>query len=149
LRDANMHISLNKKGKENFLYIFIFQALESCCASRIGVLKDMKLTLMEKERLKEHEARAKQLLRLFAEDSGTWAEERGRATANLATFKVDALLTAAFVCYAGVFDVELRAKLVSDWVASVAKLERLDGEVSRVAMSGVRPDAAGRKAATR
>ncbi len=108
----------------------ICQKLEDHCTSRLNVLKSMKQTMWEKERLKEHEAKAKELLSMLEEDGQTWQKEYMRAKTHVHTFKVDALLTAGFVCYAGVFGMELRQKMLERWFECVQRVDRLADEMS-------------------
>ncbi len=102
------------------------------CTSRLGVLKHMKQTILEKERLREHEAKAKELLVILAEDGRTWQREYMEAKTRVHTFKVDALVTAGFVCYAGVFGMELRRTLLQKWFDCVDRVDRLADEMSSV-----------------
>ena len=93
--------------------------LESHANSRLNVLKSIKATLSDKDKLKQSEAKAKQLLQLLQTDHVGWKEQANQSQVRLQTFKVDALLTAAFICYASVFDLELREKLTRKWFQTV------------------------------
>ncbi len=102
----------------------------------------MKQTILEKERLREHEAKAKELLVILAEDGRTWQREYMEAKTRVHTFKVDALVTAGFVCYAGVFGMELRRTLLQKWLDCVDRLademslesEATNGKLSRLVL---------------
>ena len=98
----------------------------------------MKMAIVEKEKLKEHEIKAKELLKLIETDNKTWTDHYNQSKSNIETFKIDALLTAAFVSYAGVFDYELRNKLVSCWFLVAKKVDKLDENI--LLMSGLKSD---------
>ena len=57
----------------------ICQVLEGHCASRINVLKDIKKTTLEIDKLNEMENKAKHLLKLFDEDNKNWAAQYNRS----------------------------------------------------------------------
>lgn len=116
----------------------ICQDLESNCNNRLKVLKKMKMAIIEKEKLKEHEIKAKELLKLIENDNKTWTDHYNRSKSNIETFKIDALLTAAFISYAGVFDSELRNKLVHSWFQVVKKIDKI--EENTLLMSGLKSD---------
>ena len=103
----------------------ICQVLENYCASRKNVLLDIKKTHLEIDRLKEMEEKAQQLLKLFDDDHKSWTSQYNKSINLLKTHKLDALLTAFYICYAGIFDAESRHSLMSKWFNCLSKLQKI------------------------
>jgi len=105
------------------------QVLESYCASRVNVLKDIKRTELELDKLSASEAKANELLKLLDEDHKSWTSQQNMSNNLLKTCKTDSLITAAFICYASIFDSDNRKVLVKKWFSYLEKLnERLRQE---------------------
>ncbi len=98
--------------------------LEKLCEERLVVLKEKKKSQNELEFLIKNRDNVKHLASLLDTDKSTWHEEYARANTLIKTFKADALLTACYVCYAGIFDAESRDLLYSKWLASMKKLNK-------------------------
>ncbi len=98
------------------------QTLESYCASRINVLKDIKKTELDLEKLSVSETKANELLKLLDEDHRSWISQQNMSNNLLNTCKTDSLMTAAFICYAGIFDSDNRKVLVKKWFSYLDKL---------------------------
>jgi len=96
--------------------------LDEHCTSRLNVLKDMKLTHLEIERLKESKEKAKHILSLLDQDQKSWTAQRDTLSGFMFSYKMDALLTAAFICYSGIFDFETRNKIIEKWTACLNKM---------------------------
>ena len=96
--------------------------LDEHCTSRLNVLKDMKLTHLEIDRLIESKEKAKHLLSLLDQDQKSWNGERAALEGFMFSYKMDSLLTAAFICYSGVFDFEARNKIIEKWISCLNKM---------------------------
>ena len=79
----------------------ICQVLETFCTNRNNVLKDIKKTASEIDKLKLMETKANQLLKLFDEDNKMWSAQYNKSQVLIKTHKLDALVTAFYVCYLG------------------------------------------------
>ncbi len=110
----------------------ICQVLESHCSSRINVLKDIKKTSLEIEKLKEMETKANHLLKLFDEDNKSWSAQYNKALVLFKTHKMDSLVTAFYVCYLGVFDWENRKEIMGKWLGCLEKLRERSSRQSSI-----------------
>lgn len=88
------------------------------------MLKDTKLTHIEIEKINKSEEKAKILLKLFEEDCKNWQEQYNKSLSLLKSYKLDALLTSAFVCYIGIFDLNTRDRVMSKWITCLNRLTK-------------------------
>lgn len=92
------------------------------------VLKDTKRTQLEIEKINENEEKAQMLLKLFEDDCKNWTIQYNKSQLLIKSYKLDALLTSIYVCYAGIFDYETRQLLLNKWISSLTRLNK-DGAV--------------------
>ncbi len=76
----------------------------------------MKITHLEIEKLKETKEKAKHLLSLLQIDNKEWQQQHAKLEVFMKSCKIDALITSAFVCYAGIFDYETRNRIIDKWI---------------------------------
>lgn len=88
------------------------------------MLKDTKRIHLEIERINKSEEKAKMLLKLFEEDCRNWQTQYNKSLSLIKSYKLDALLTSAFVCYIGIFDLNMRDIVMSKWTACLKKLSK-------------------------
>lgn len=86
------------------------------------VLKDTKRIHLEIEKLNKNEEKARMLLKLFEDDCKNWQSQYNKSLALVKSYKLDALLTSAFVCYIGVFDYNTRELVMAKWIACLRRI---------------------------
>ncbi len=101
------------------------QILEEYCAKRLAVLKEMKRLHNKLDHFKENETKAKYLLQLIENDKKLWLKQYTVTLNLLKSYKLDALTTACYISYAGIFDMERRTQIVNKWITHLNKLEHL------------------------
>jgi hypothetical protein len=111
-------------GEKRLMSEEMCRELERLCESRLVVLKEKKKSQNELDFLIKNRDNVKHLVSLLDTDKSTWTEEYARANTLIKTYKADALLTACYVCYAGIFDSENREFLYSKWLATMKKLSK-------------------------
>ena len=77
------------------------------------------------DHFKENETKAKYLLQLIENDKKLWLKQYNVTLNLLKSYKLDALTTACYISYAGIFDMETRTQIVYKWVSHLNKLEHL------------------------
>lgn len=88
------------------------------------MLKDTKRIHLEIEKITKSEEKAKMLLKLFEEDCKNWQTQYTKSLSLIKSYKLDALLTSAFVSYIGIFDLNMRDIVMSKWIACLKKLSK-------------------------
>ena len=96
------------------------------------MLKDIKKTSLDIDKLKEMETKANHLLKLFDEDNKNWTAQYNKSQVLIKTHKLDALVTAFYVCYLGVFDAENRNQIMDKWLACLEKLKEKSNRQSSI-----------------
>jgi hypothetical protein len=109
--------------------------LEDYCRSRLEVLKEIKKVTMELEDMDKNRENVQRLYKLLLNDKNSWTEQLDKSTTLIRTYKPDSLLTAFFVCYAGIFDCSYREILVQKWIKSMDKLR-----IQNTTSSGIKFD---------
>ena len=64
------------------------------------------------------------LLKLFEDDCKNWQTQYNKSLSLLKSYKLDALLTSAFVCYAGIFDLDTRTLVCNRWISCLTRLNK-------------------------
>ncbi len=101
------------------------QVLEKYCEKRLEVLKEMKRLRIKLDNFQENEKKAKNLLQLIEDDKKIWTKQYNNSLILIKTYKVDALATSSYICYAGIFDMESRSKIMKKWITHLNKLNKL------------------------
>lgn len=101
--------------------------LEELCKSRVNVLRDIKRLQSDLEDLEKNRDNVKHLANLLENDKKTWQNQFNKSISLVKSYKPDALLTACFVCYAGIFDSDDREIISKKWTAAINKLTKLHG----------------------
>lgn len=57
------------------------------------------------------------------EDNKTWLNQYNKSNVLLKSYKLDALMTASYLCYLGIFDAENRDLIVEKWNLTLGKLK--------------------------
>lgn len=94
------------------------------CESRVEVLKDMKRVHLEIDKLNESEEKAKMLLKLFEDDCKNWTSQYDKSRSLIKSYRLDALLTSTYVCYAGIFDMDTRNQVMSKWIKCLNRFNK-------------------------
>ncbi|CAF0731757.1 unnamed protein product, partial [Brachionus calyciflorus] len=99
----------------------ICQILEGYCSQRVSVLKDIKKIHLEMQKINEDEKKAEILLKLLDDDYKNWKSQYNNALNLINTYKLDALMTSAYVCYMGIFDSNKRKIIFNKWKEAISK----------------------------
>lgn len=98
------------------------QKLEQFCQDRLQQIKDIKKIHLEQNKLDQEEQKANQLLKLLSEDCTNWKNEYAQSASFIQTYKMDALLTSAYVSYAAIFDQTNRQRVCNQWILTLNSL---------------------------
>ena len=107
----------------------MLKVLEEYCQDRLTTLKDTKRAQSELENLEKNRENVKHLVQLIENDQKNWQEQYNKSMTLIKSYKPDALLTACYVCYAGVFDSLTRNSMFAQWVSSVNKLSNRQSNI--------------------
>ncbi len=102
------------------------QVLEKYCEKRLEVLKEMKKLHIKLDNFHENEKKANSILKLIEDDKKLWTKQYNNSLNLIKTYKVDALTTSSYICYAGIFDMESRNNIMNKWLTHLNKLEKLN-----------------------
>ena len=107
---------LRALGEKRIASEYKCQLVELECDKRRTLLAEIKRGQRDLVDIERSEEQAASFLQHVANDKAAWSEQYESSLSRLRTHRMDALLAAAYMCYASAFDAHARAPLVNMWV---------------------------------